>query len=297
MIIVTGAAGFIGSNLILKLNQHGFHHIVAVDKFDNPDKNSNLSKAKVLATIDRDSFIGWARENADAIEFIFHLGARTDTLEQDLTLLRVLNTDYSKRLWQLCATAQIPLIYASSAATYGDGSFGFSDDKDLLPKLKPLNAYAQSKHEFDLWAIAQENQPFYWSGLKFFNVYGPNEGHKGRMASIVHQAFMQIEATGKVRLFKSYHPDYADGEQKRDFIHVDEVTDTLIKLMHHRKNSGIYNLGTGKARSFNEMVRQVFESLNKPLSIEYIDMPEHLKDAYQYFTEAGMTQFLTNLSY
>ncbi|WP_421872336.1 ADP-glyceromanno-heptose 6-epimerase [Marinoscillum sp.] len=296
MIIVTGAAGFIGSNLILKLNQHNFHHIVAVDKFDNPDKNSNLSKAKVLATIDRDSFIAWARDNAEAIEFIFHLGARTDTLEQNMDLLRELNTEYTKRVWELCTEEQIPLIYASSAATYGDGSLGFSDDKDLLPRLKPLNAYAQSKHEFDLWAITQENQPFYWSGLKFFNVYGPNEEHKGKMASMIHQAFIQIESTGKVRLFKSHHPDYAHGEQKRDFIHVDEVTDTLIKLMHHRKNPGIYNLGTGKARSFNEMVRQVFESLNKPVSIEYIDMPEHLKDAYQYFTEAEMTQLYPSIS-
>lgn len=291
MIVITGAAGFIGCNLIRALNKLNFNHLIAVDKFDNEIKNSNLEGTKLLTTIDRDAFIPWAKENAEAIEFIFHLGARTDTTEMDLQLLRKLNTGYSKSIWKLCVEEQIPLIYASSAATYGNGELGFSDDEALIPQLKPLNPYAVSKQEFDLWALAEEKKPLFWVGLKFFNVYGPYEQHKGKMASMIHQCYLQIQETGKVKLFKSYQEGIAHGEQKRDFIHVDDVVDTLIKLMHHRKNSGIYNLGSGKAKSFNEMVRQVFVSLNLEPQIEYIEMPESLKERYQYVTEAQMGKY------
>ena len=243
MIVITGAAGFIGCNLIRALNKLNYNHLIAVDKFDNELKNSNLEGTKLLATIDRDAFTPWAKENAEAIEFIFHLGARTDTTEMDLKLLRRLNTEYSKTIWKLCVEEQIPLIYASSAATYGNGELGFSDDEALIPQLQPLNPYAVSKQEFDLWALAEEKKPFFWAGLKFFNVYGPYEQHKGKMASMIHQCYLQIQETGKVKLFKSYRDSIAHGEQKRDFVHVSDVVNILIKLMHHRKQSGT-NSGT-----------------------------------------------------
>ncbi|MAE81967.1 MAG: ADP-glyceromanno-heptose 6-epimerase [Flammeovirgaceae bacterium] len=296
MIVITGAAGFIGCNLIRKLNELNYNHLIVVDKFDNELKNSNLEGTKLLASIDRDVFIPWARENTEAIEFIFHLGARTDTTEMDLELLRKLNTEYSKSIWKLCVDEQIPLIYASSAATYGSGELGFSDDESLIPQLKPLNPYAVSKQEFDLWALAEEKKPFFWAGLKFFNVYGPYEQHKGKMASMIHQCYLQIQETGKVKLFKSYRDSIAHGEQKRDFVHVSDVVNILIKLMHHRKQSGIYNLGTGKAKSFNEMVNQVFISLNLEAEIEYIDMPEEIRDKYQYFTQAEMGKLIKELN-
>ena len=214
----------------------------------------------------------------------------------DLELLRKLNTEYSKSIWKLCVDEQIPLIYASSAATYGSGELGFSDDESLIPQLKPLNPYAVSKQEFDLWALAEEKKPFFWAGLKFFNVYGPYEQHKGKMASMIHQCYLQIQETGKVKLFKSYRDSIAHGEQKRDFVHVSDVVNILIKLMHHRKQSGIYNLGTGKAKSFNEMVNQVFISLNLEAEIEYIDMPEEIRDKYQYFTQAEMGKLIKELN-
>lgn len=288
MIVVTGAAGFIGSNLIKKLNENNFKNIVAVDKFNNEVKNLNLKNVSLHSSVDRDVFHEWAKKNAEAIEFIFHLGARTDTTETDETLLYELNTKYSMNIWRLCVAEQIPLIYASSAATYGDGSFGFSNDQTLISKLKPLNAYAKSKHEFDLWALSQEKAPFYWKGLKFFNVYGSNEEHKGKMASMVYQMKQQISETGKVRLFKSYHSEYANGEQKRDFIHVDKVVSKLFDYMLNRNESGIFNVGTGTARSFNEMAYNIFDELKMPPSIEYIEMPEAIKDKYQYFTEAKL---------
>ncbi len=288
MIVVTGAAGFIGCNLIRKLNNLNFKHIIAVDHFVDEEKSKTLNGTHILARVGRDDFLAWASKKGSEVEFVFHLGARTDTTETDLTLLRTFNTEYTKSVWNVCVQEQIPLIYASSAATYGNGEFGFSDDHSLIPKLKPLNPYAVSKHEFDLWALSQQKSPLFWSGLKFFNVYGPHESHKGKMASMIHQAQLQIEKTGAVKLFKSYKKEYGHGEQKRDFIHVNDVCEAMIELMHSRKESGIYNLGTGKARSFNEMVAQTFRSLQKPIKIEYIEMPEELREKYQYFTEAEM---------
>lgn len=289
MIIVTGAAGFIASNLIKKLNADGFNHIIAVDKFDNVEKNKNLEDLNILEKVDRNLFFEWLKnQNSKEIEFIFHLGARTDTTEFDTKLLAKLNTDYSKRIWELCIEMQIPLVYASSAATYGLGEFGYVDDEKNIHNLKPLNPYGVSKNEFDKWALNQEKTPFYWAGLKFFNVYGPREYHKGRMASVILHAHKQISETGKMKLFRSHHPDFKDGEQMRDFVFVNDVVQVMIWLMHHRKNSGIYNLGSGKARTFLDLVKAVFQSMGKKEDISFVDTPEDIRDKYQYFTEAKM---------
>ena len=288
MIVVTGAAGFIGSCMIAKLNQEGFNAIVAVDKFDQPEKEHNLEGKKITARIDRDDFFEWLDANHEAVEFIFHLGARTDTAEFDIDLLRRLNTDYSKRIWSACVEHQLPLIYASSAATYGLGASGYADDEASINELQPLNAYGDSKNEFDKWVLQQSERPFYWAGLKFFNVYGPNEYHKSRMASVVFHAFNQIKQTGGMKLFRSHRADVADGEQCRDFIYVKDVTDVCYYLMRHRENSGIFNLGTGKSRTFVDLTRAVFAAMHIQGSIRFVDTPEDIRDKYQYFTEAQM---------
>jgi ADP-L-glycero-D-manno-heptose 6-epimerase len=288
MIIITGAAGFIGSNLIQRLNQDNFNSIIAVDHFDHPEKNKNLVGLKIQEKVNRDEFIFWLDKNYETVEFIFHIGARTDTTEMDVDLLTKLNTDYTKSVWKKCCQYQIPLVYASSAATYGLGEFGYDDNEELIPQLKPLNPYGDSKQAFDVWALQQDEKPFFWAGLKFFNVYGPNEYHKGRMASVVWHAYNQIQKTGKMKLFRSHKANYKDGEQMRDFVYVKDVVDVCVFLMHHRKNSGIYNLGSGKARTFNDLVKAVFAALNKPAAIEYINTPVDIRDTYQYFTEAKM---------
>jgi ADP-L-glycero-D-manno-heptose 6-epimerase len=224
------------------------------------------------------------------IDFVFHLGARTDTTEFDYTILEKLNVDYSKKIWNYCVEKNIPLVYASSAATYGGGELGYKDDHELPYKLNPLNPYGKSKNEFDKWALrqAQDKQPSFWTGLKFFNVYGPNEYHKGRMASVIFHAFNQIKSSGKVKLFKSHRPEYKDGEQLRDFVYVKDVVDICYWLMNEKPASGLYNLGTGKARTFNDLVTAIFKSLGKEPVIEYIDTPPDIRDKYQYFTEADM---------
>lgn len=288
MIIVTGAAGFIGSCLIKKLNSENFNAIVAVDKFEDETKNKNLVGAKLKEKIDRDVFMEWLDQNNETVEFIFHIGARTDTAEFDMDLLHQLNTEYTKEIWKRCVSYQIPLVYASSAATYGLGEEGYDDNESTIQKLQPLNPYGVSKQEFDVWAFSQKDKPFYWAGLKFFNVYGPNEYHKGRMASVILHAFKQISATNKMKLFKSHNPKFKDGEQMRDFVYVKDVVEVCYYLMHHRKNSGIYNLGSGKARTFLDLTRNVFKAMDKKEDIEFIDTPEDIRDKYQYFTEANM---------
>ncbi|HEY5690725.1 MAG TPA: ADP-glyceromanno-heptose 6-epimerase [Cyclobacteriaceae bacterium] len=288
MIIVTGAVGFIGSCLIHKLNAENFKAIVAVDKFDNETKNKNLVGAVIQERVDRDEFMAWLDKNYENVEFLFHIGARTDTAEFDISLLHRLNTDYTKEVWKRCVKYQIPLIYASTAATYGLGEQGYDDDESAIDKLIPLNPYGLSKQEFDVWALSQEEKPFFWAGLKFFNVYGPNEYHKTRMASVIFQAFNQIKATEKMKLFRSHNPDYKDGEQMRDFVYVKDVVEVCYFLMHHRKNSGIYNLGSGKARTFLDLTKAVFKGLGKKEDIEFIDTPKDIRDKYQYFTEAKM---------
>ena len=286
MIIVTGAAGFIGSYLIKRLNQDNFNAIIAVDTFDNPEKNKNLLDLTIKERVDRDQFLEWLDKNYELVEFVFHIGARTDTAEFDIDLLNRLNTQYTKDLWSRCCRYQLPLVYASSAATYGLGEIGYDDNEATIPQLKPLNPYWQSKQDFDVWALKQKEKPFFWVGLKFFNVYGPNEYHKGRMASVVWHAYNQISKTGKMKLFRSHNPDYKDGEQMRDFVYVKDVAEVCLFLMHHRKNSGIYNLGSGKARTFLDLTKAVFKALGKPEQIEFIDTPADIRDKYQYFTEA-----------
>lgn len=288
MIVVTGAAGFIGSCLVSKLNREGFKHIIAVDKFNNEAKNKNLEGKDILKFVERNEFFDWLETTGDKVEFIFHLGARTDTAEFDYDLLNTLNTEYSKRVWLKCIEYQIPLVYASSAATYGLGELGYVDDHSIIPHLVPLNPYGESKNEFDKWAISQESKPFFWAGLKFFNVYGPNEYHKGRMASVIMHAYKQISTTNGMKLFRSHNPDFKNGEQQRDFVYVKDVVDVCYFLMHHRKNSAIYNLGSGKARTFKDLVSATFKAMGVSENISFIDTPEDIRDKYQYFTEADM---------
>lgn len=290
MIVITGAAGFIGSCLVRKLNDEGYVDLVLVDDFSKDSKKPNWENLKYSELVDRNQFFDWAKGKGNRIQFIFHIGARTDTTEFDKSILENLNVEYSKDIWNLCVNEGIPLVYASSAATYGMGELGFNEDYDKMQHLKPLNPYGQSKLDFDLWALKQEKKPYFWAGLKFFNVYGPNEYHKGRMASVVFHAFNQINANGKLKLFRSHRPDYGNGEQKRDFVYVKDVVNVLYFLMLHRKDNGIYNLGSGKANTFNELASAIFKSLDKTPDIEFIDTPEDIRDKYQYFTEADMSK-------
>lgn len=292
-IVVTGAAGFIASNLVRKLNAEGHTNIILVDNFDTPARNKNLEGLNYTEKIDRDQFIEWLTEANEEVSFIFHLGARTDTSEFNFRILDSLNLSYSKSLWEVCAVKQIPLVYASSAATYGMGEKSFSDDHALLKDLKPLNPYGLSKHLFDLFVMEQielKRTPPFWCGLKFFNVYGPHEFNKGRMASVVLHAYKQIKETGGVKLFKSHNPKFKDGEQLRDFIYVDDVVNVCLHFFASKATapSAIYNLGTGQARSFNDLATAIFNSLNLPVQITYIPTPEDIRDKYQYFTEAKM---------
>lgn len=290
MIIVTGAAGFIGSCLIQKLNELKFRYIIAVDDFSSEEKNQNLAGKAIMERVDRRDLFTWLEKNNREVEFFFHIGARTDTTEFNKDIFDELNLDYSKKVWQACVNFQIPLVYASSAATYGLGELGYEDNESLISQLKPLNPYGDSKNDFDIWALGQTKKPFYFAGLKFFNVYGPNEYHKGRMASVIWHAYHQIHSKGSLNLFKSHRDDFADGEQMRDFIYVKDLIDVCIFLMEHRKNSGIYNLGTGKARSFNDLGKATFFALGLEPNIQYIDTPADIRDKYQYFTEASMTK-------
>jgi ADP-L-glycero-D-manno-heptose 6-epimerase len=288
MIIVTGAAGFIGSCLIARLNEENFNYIIAVDEFSDPGKEKNLVGKRIHATVDREAFFDWLDANYHEVEFLFHIGARTDTTEFDYAIFEHLNVEYSKQIWRRCVAYQIPLVYASSAATYGLGELGYDDNEALIPQLKPLNPYGESKNEFDIWALQQAEKPFFWAGLKFFNVYGPNEYHKGRMASVIFHAFQQIRNTGRMKLFRSHHPDFRDGEQMRDFIYVKDLVDVCLFLMHTRRHSGIYNLGSGRARTFLDLATNTFRALGVEPQIEFIDTPADIRDKYQYFTQANM---------
>ena len=297
MIVVTGVSGFIASALVSRLNKDRFFDLVLVDDFmgqsDHPNHETsgrNFYGKRFLMCVDRSEFPGWLESNQNQVQFVFHLGARTDTAEKNWEVLKSLNLEYSKKIWSICVEFQIPLVYASSAATYGGGEQGYIDSHACVDQLQPLNPYGISKNDFDKWVLAQERVPFFWAGLKFFNVYGPNEYHKERMASVIFHAYLQIKESGKLKLFKSHREGIADGEQKRDFVYVMDVVEACIYLMHHRKNSGIYNLGSGNARSFNDLAAAVFKALNMPESIEYIDTPADIRSAYQYYTCADMTK-------
>ena len=288
MIIITGAAGFIGSCMVRKLNDQGHMNLLVVDDFSREDKNRNLLHKNYIARVHRDDLFPWIDRMHKSIEFIFHLGARTDTTEKDTAIFDRLNLHYSQEVWRRCAQYGIPLVYASSAATYGLGELGYDDRHDIVDRLRPLNPYGVSKNDFDIWALKQEKAPPFWAGLKFFNVYGPNEYHKGRMASVIFHTVRQIKATGGMKLFRSHRPDYADGAQSRDFIFVQDVLDIQYFLYKNRQHSGLYNVGTGKARTFLDLATNTFLAMGLAPNISFIDTPEDIRDTYQYFTEANM---------
>ncbi len=288
MIVVTGAAGFIGSCLVTRLNADNFNDIIVVDNFSVSKKERNLEGKKIKRYVDRNDFFNWLEENYEEVEFIFHIGARTDTTKLNKDIFDLLNLNYSKKIWEACCEYQIPLVYASSAATYGSGKLGYDDDEATLPLLNPLNPYGESKHDFDKWVLQQTAKPFFWAGLKFFNVYGPNEYHKGRMASVIFHAFNQINENGRLKLFRSHHPDFEDGKQMRDFVYVKDVVEVCYFLMRHRQNSGIYNLGSGQARTFLDLGFNTFTAMGKDINIDFVDTPLVIRDTYQYFTEANM---------
>jgi ADP-L-glycero-D-manno-heptose 6-epimerase len=295
--VVTGTAGFIGSVFVQYLNEQGFNQLILVDDFGVEAKRNNWEQKQYLKVIERQAFLEQLPNLDFTIDAIIHLGARTDTTEFNYAVHEELNVKYSKALWNYASEKQIPFIYASSAATYGSGEHGYDDSHTILDELVPLNPYGVSKNEFDKWAIAQTNQPPVWTGLKFFNVYGPNEGHKGRMASVIFHAFNQIKATGLVKLFKSHQPDFKDGEQLRDFVYVKDVVKVIDWMLHEmfaqywsKEKNGLYNLGTGQARSFYDLAANTFTAQGLQPNIEFIDMPLDIRDKYQYFTEANMNK-------
>ena len=293
MIVVTGAAGFIGSCLVKKLNDLGHKDLILVDDFTVESKERNLINKSYFQKIPRSIFFDWLQKHDNQIDFIFHIGARTDTTEFNKATLKELNIDYSKKIWNYCTKFKTPLVYASSAATYGIGENGYEDSHEIINKLKPLNPYGESKNDFDLWVLKQNLTPPFWAGLKFFNVYGPNEYHKGRMASVIFHAFNQIQTSQKMKLFRSHNKDYKNGEQLRDFIYVKDVISICMFLHSNRPTSGIYNVGTGKARSFNDLTTNTFKALKINTDISYIDTPSDIRDKYQYFTEANMNKLIS----
>lgn len=289
MIIVTGGAGFIGSCVVRTLNNAGIEDIVIVDNVNTTDKWLNMRDKKYIKYVHKSEFLQ-ELSSYKGVSAIIHMGAQSSTVENDFDYLWKNNYEYSKALWKYCAEKQIQFIYASSAATYGDGTEGFDDRADI-DKLKPLNRYGYSKQLFDLWIKHQAAIfPKQYVGLKFFNVYGPNEYFKGSMASMIFHGYKQIQEFGKVKLFKSCNPDYKDGEQLRDFVYVKDVCDVIFWLLSHEKINGLFNVGTGRAQSFRELAEATFHALGMKANIEYIDMPEHLKNKYQYYTQAEISQ-------
>ena len=289
MIVITGAAGFIGSCLLGHLNKQTNKDLIIVDQFDREDKNRNLANSTYFKKIDRANFINWFQENSAKVELVLHLGARTDTSEKEVAIFDELNLNYSKSIAKICIKHQIPLIYASSAATYGLGEQGY-DDQTRPSALTPLNPYGDSKNNFDNWLMSQEKQPPFWAGLKFFNVYGPNEYHKGRMASVIFHTFHQIQKTNSMNLFRSHRPDFKDGEQSRDFIYIKDLLSIIDFLMSNSVSSGLYNVGTGTARTFYDLAKNTFLAMGKTPDIGFIETPEDIRGNYQYFTEANMSK-------
>jgi ADP-L-glycero-D-manno-heptose 6-epimerase len=292
VIAITGAAGFISSYLTGFLNDLGYTQLILVDDFSREDKSKNLEGKQYIQKIERDEFIAWLKEHKGEVQYMFHLGARTDTTEMDYSVHKNLNLDYTKDIWKVCAEQNIPLVYASSAATYGNGEYGYADSHDVVKKLQPLNPYGRSKNDFDIWALEQTTTPPFWAGVKFFNVFGPNEYHKGRMASVIFHSYNQILKDGKIKLFRSHNPKYKDGEQLRDFIYVKDIVNICYWLMEKQPASGLYNAGTGNARTFVALATAIFDALDKPVQIDFVDTPIDIRDKYQYFTEADMSKLL-----
>ncbi|MHB9012933.1 MAG: ADP-glyceromanno-heptose 6-epimerase [Ignavibacteriaceae bacterium] len=288
MIVVTGGAGFIGSAIVWKLNKLGESDVIIVDELGKDEKWKNLTGIKFYDFINKDEFINHLDSLLDSgIKAIIHMGANSSTTEKDADHLLNNNFEYTRKLAQFSVKNNIRFIYASSAATYGDGSLGFDDDETIVPRLRPLNMYGYSKNLFDIWAI-KENLMDKITGIKYFNVYGPNEYHKGDMRSVVNKAYEQILTTGKVKLFKSQLATYKDGEQMRDFVYVKDAIDMTLYFLDKKEINGLFNVGSGKARTWNDLVTAIFKALNKPVNIEYIDMPGHLAAKYQYITEAKL---------
>lgn len=292
-IMITGAAGFIGSCMVQYLNEKGFKNLLLVDKFHHTEKEKNYISKQFSFLIERDELFEWLQHNDFPLSLVIHLGARTDTTEFNYTVLEALNVTYSQDIWNYCTSNKIPLIYASSAATYGNGSAGYLDSEEILNELQPLNPYGESKNEFDKWAVSQLNTPLSWTGLKFFNVYGPNEYHKNRMASVIFHSFNQIFKGGVANLFKSYKTEFKDGQQARDFVYVKDVVniiywmaDLMLKDQWKTDRNGLYNIGTGKARTFIDLANATFSALDLPANIHFIEMPEDIRETYQYFTRA-----------
>lgn len=289
MIIVTGGAGFIGSCVVRSLNEAGRSDIVIVDNISETDKWMNMRNKKYIKYVHKSRFLE-ELPTYENVEAIVHMGAQSSTTERDFDYLWENNFEYTKALWNYCAEKHISFIYASSAATYGDGSLGFNDRMDI-DKLLPLNGYGYSKQLFDMWVKHQAKSfPAQYCGLKFFNVYGPNEYFKGSMASMVFHGFNQIKETGKVKLFKSCNPNYADGGQLRDFVYVKDICKVIMWLLVNKHVSGLFNVGTGRAQSFAELTEATFHALDLEPNIEYIDMPEKLRGKYQYYTKAEMSK-------
>ena len=293
MIILTGGAGFIGCNTLATLNRMDCTDILVVDNVGRSSKWQNLVGKSFRHYVHKNALWPWLEKNdSEKVEAVIHLGACTDTMEKDFDYLAENNVSYSQKLWRFCTDRRIPFIYASSAATYGDGGNGFSDAHAKTVHYKPINPYGYSKHLFDLWALKQKQSPSQWYGIKFFNVYGPGENHKGRMASVPNFAIPQAKQNGKIRLFRSHLPGVKDGEQKRDFVYVQDVVDLVVHFLDSSAPSGLYNAGTGRSRSFNDLAKAIFSGLNIPGEIEYFEMPDDIKNSYQYFTEADMKKLI-----
>jgi ADP-L-glycero-D-manno-heptose 6-epimerase len=288
MWVITGGAGFIGSVLVAKLNDEGMNNLLVVDRLESSEKWKNLRSRQFADYLEADEFlIHLAAGKFPKIEGIVHLGACSSTTETNASFLIRNNYEYTKALAIWALQKKKPFIYASSAATYGDGAFGYSTDVKNLPKLKPLNMYGYSKHLFDLWALHQGLQKKF-VGIKFFNVYGPNEYHKGDMRSLIAKAYEQIKYQGRMKLFKSYKPEYGHGEQTRDFFYVKDAVDVVWDFMQKPSAGGLYNLGSGQARTWNELAKAIFSAMGKAVQIDYVEMPESLRPKYQYHTEADM---------